>query len=168
LFAPTNAALATFDSNSASQLLLGTVDNTTFFEIFAANHILPGALNSTLLSEQLATANKSRHLLLDVYYGKKLFTTLANLNVSIEGIVQNSTTLPVPPLIFVNNALVTKFNAIVAANGVIHLISNVIDPFIAGTGGFYGPSPQIVAGLVTEFGPYVQLALQALDIKVSG
>jgi len=89
------------------------------------------------------------------------------LNVTIDGLVQNSTTLPVPPLIFVNNALVVQFNAIVAENGVVHLVSNVIDPFIAATGGFYGPSPLVVAGLVKEFGPYVELALKALDIKIS-
>ena len=90
--------------------------------------------------------------------------TLAGLNVTVQGIVQNGTGLPIPPLIFVQNALVIRPNAIVAANGVVHLISNLIDPFSEGIGGFYGPTEEVVEGVETSFGPLLKLAMSALNI----
>ena len=85
------------------------------------------------------------------------------MNITVQGLVQNGTGLPVPPLIFVQNALVIKPNAIVAANGVVHLISNLIDPFAEGIGGFYGPSEEVIEGVETTFGPLLSLAMSALN-----
>lgn len=61
-------------------------------------------------------------------------TTLAGVNVSVRGIVQTGTETSLPPLLFVQNVLVVQTNAIVAGNGVVHLVSNIIDPFIDAAG----------------------------------
>lgn len=97
-------------------------------------------------------------------YGSTDLETLAGLNVSVKGLVQNSTRLPLPPLITVQNALVIRPNAIVAANGVVHLISNVIDPFIGAVGGVYGPTSEVVKGVEGLFAPLVNLVMTALNI----
>ncbi len=89
---------------------------------------------------------------------------MAGLNITVWGIVQNGSTLPVPPLIFVQNALVVKADAIVAANGVVHLISNIIDPFIGAAGGFFGPTKEVVKGVESSFGPIIKLAIGILNI----
>ena len=130
-----------------------------------ANHILPNiSANSTVLSDILLSSPSSHHLLLDLNYGKVPVLTLAGLNITIRGVVQNGSTLPVPPLFFVQNALVVKADAIIAANGVVHLISNIIDPFIGATGGFFGPTKEVVEGIETSFGPIIKLAMGALNM----
>ena len=90
--------------------------------------------------------------------------TLAGLNITVQGIVQTGSELPVPPLIFVQNSLVVKANAIVAANGVVHLISNLIDPFIGATGGFFGPTEEVVKGVEATYGPIIRFAVASLNL----
>ena len=102
--------------------------------------------------------------LLDLNFGRVPFLTLAGLNITVRGVVQNGSTLPVPPLIFAQNALVVKADAIVAANGVVHLISNIIDPFIGAAGGFFGPTQEVVNAIETTFGPIIKLAIGVLNI----
>ena len=62
------------------------------------------------------------------------------------------------------NALIIKPNAIVAANGVVHLLSNVIDPLIEAAGGFFGPTTEVVKGVETTFGPLMNLAVAMLNL----
>ena len=62
------------------------------------------------------------------------------------------------------NALIVKADAIVAANGVVHLISNVIDPFIGAAGGFFGPTKEVVQGVEASFGPIIKLVIGVLNI----
>jgi uncharacterized surface protein with fasciclin (FAS1) repeats len=171
LFAPVNSAIARFASNAPVSALLNanlfypTTGNTTLFEIFVANHFLPNTnANSTVISQLLAASNDSHHLVLDFTFGKTQVVTLAGLNITVRGIVQTGNTLPVPPLIFVQNALVVKPDAIIAANGVVHLISNIIDPFIDATGGFFGPTTEVVQGVETTFGPIIKMALSLLNV----
>ena len=93
------------------------------------------------------------------------------MNVTVQGVIQNGTLpipLAIPPFLFVQNALVVKANAIVAANGVVHLISNLIDPFAEAMGGFYGPTGEVVHGIESEYGPLVQFAIAALKIYGMG
>jgi uncharacterized surface protein with fasciclin (FAS1) repeats len=171
VFAPVNAAFARFRADTGSYDLLRSTypspsdGNVTLRETVIANHVIAGsALNSTLIVNALASTNHSRKLIYDLTYGTTKLETLAGLNITVQGLVQNGTGLPVPPLIFVQNALVIKPNAIVAANGVVHLISNLIDPFAEGIGGFYGPSKEVVEGVETTFGPLLSLAMSALNI----
>lgn len=166
-----NSAVDRFASNGPAAALLNanlvypTIGDTTLFEVFVANHFLPNiSANSTVLSQLLATSNTSHHLVLDFTFGKTEIITLAGSNITVRGIVQTGNTLPVPPLIFVQNALVIKSDAIIAANGVVHLISNIIDPFIDATGGFFGPTIEVVQGVETTFGPIIKLALSMLNI----
>jgi uncharacterized surface protein with fasciclin (FAS1) repeats len=171
VFAPVNAAFTRFRADTGSYDLLRATypsasnGNVTLRETVIANHIIANStLNSTLIVKALTSANHSRHLIYDLTYGKTKLMTLAGLNVTVQGIVQNGTGLPIPPLIFVQNALVIRPNAIVAANGVVHLISNLIDPFSEGIGGFYGPTEEVVEGVETSFGPLLKLAMSALNI----
>jgi uncharacterized surface protein with fasciclin (FAS1) repeats len=170
IFAPINSAFARFNDNVAVSSLLDSIHlspqhgNITLLEALVANHVIPNTnLNSTLLIETLIKANHSRKLILDFIYAKTHLETLSGLNVNIQGVVQNGTGLSVPPVLLVQNALVVKANAIVAANGVVHLISNVIDPFADAAGGFYGPSKEVVQGIETAFGPLVNLAMSVLN-----
>jgi len=170
LFAPINSAFARFENSTGVMPLLTasyispTHGNVTLLETIAANHVLTTYANSTVLTQLLATGNSSRHLLLDLDYGKAKVLTLAGLNVTVRGVVQTGTELPVPPLIFVENALVLTTNAIVAANGVVHLISNLIDPFIGATGGFFGPTEEVVKGVETTYGPIIRFAIASLNL----
>jgi uncharacterized surface protein with fasciclin (FAS1) repeats len=171
VFAPVNAAFARFRADTGSYDLLRSTypspsdGNVTLRETVIANHVIAGsALNSTLIVNALASTNHSRKLIYNLIYGTTKLETLAGLNITVQGLVQNGTGLPVPPLIFVQNALVIKPNAIVAANGVVHLISNLIDPFAEGIGGFYGPGKEVVEGVETTFGPLLSLAMSALNI----
>ena len=169
VFAPINSAFARFDADLAVDSLLfasyhsPTNGDVTLLETFAANHILPTFANSTILAQTLATANSSRHIILDLDYGKTKVLTLAGLNITVHGIVQNGTELPLPPLIFVQNSLVVMADAIVAANGVVHLVSNLIDPFIDAMGGFYGPTEEVVKGVETTFGPIIRFVIASLN-----
>lgn len=166
VFAPVNSAFSRFEDNTAvSTLVFATIDNKTLLEIAVANHILPNiSANSTVLSQIIASSNNSRHLRVDITYGTLPLLTLAGLNITVHGLVQNGTGSPITPLIFAQNALVIQANAIVAANGVVHLISNIIDPFVDAAGGFYGPSVEVIEGAETEFGPLVSLAIAMLNI----
>ena len=141
-----------------------TYGNVTLLETIAANHVLTSYANSTILVHNLTTANSTRHLLLDFDYGNGKVVTLAGLNITVQGIVQTGTMLPVPPLIFVQNSMVIKPNAIVAANGVVHLISNLIDPFISATGGLFGPTEEVVENVEAIYGPIVKLAIAYLNL----
>jgi len=60
--------------------------------------------------------------------------------------------------------MVIKANAIVAANGVVHLISNLIDPFISATGGLFGPTDEVVQSVEAIYGPIVKLAIAYLHL----
>lgn len=166
-FAPVNSAFERFISNTAvASLVYATIGEKTLLEIALANHFLPNAsANSTVLSNTLASSPSSHHLLFDLEYGEVPVLTLAGLNVTIRGVVQNGSTLPVPPLIFVQNALVVKADAIIAANGVVHLVSNIIDPFIGAAGGFFGPTKEVVKGVEASFGPIINFAIGALNIS---
>jgi uncharacterized surface protein with fasciclin (FAS1) repeats len=171
VFAPVNSAFGRFmNHTSAYNLLMATLNfanhgNTPLREIFIANHIISGAaLNSSQIATALINAPNAHHFPLGISYGATHLTTLAGLNVSVKGIVTNGTRIPLPPLIMVQNALVIKPNAIIAANGVVHLISNIIDPFIPATGGMYGPTVEIVKGVEVIFAPLVNLARTALNI----
>jgi uncharacterized surface protein with fasciclin (FAS1) repeats len=170
IFAPVNSALARFANHTGAESLLtasliyGTHGNTSLEAIIAANHIVPGAaLNSTLIADALIHAPGSHQFPLGISYGATHLTTLAGLNVSVKGFVTNNTRLPIPPLIMVQNALVIQPNAIIAANGVVHLISNLIDPLIPATGGFYGPTVEILRGLQTLFTPLIRLVMTLLE-----
>ena len=165
-FVPVNSAFERFVSDVAvANLVYATIGGKSLLEIAVANHILPNiSANSTVLSETLASSPSSHHLILDFNYARVPLLTLAGLNITVRGVVQNESTLPVPPLIFAQNALVVKPDAIVAANGVIHLISNIIDPFIGAAGGFFGPTKEVVMGIETSFGPIIKLAIAALNI----
>jgi uncharacterized surface protein with fasciclin (FAS1) repeats len=146
LFAPTNDAFARILNNVALTGILGItkVANVTFLEFALANHILPTtSANSSVLSQLLLQSNQTRPLLIDFDYAETTISTLAGLNISLAGIVQNGTSVSAtvaPPLLFVQNAFVVTPNAIVAENGVVHVVSNVIDPYILATGGLFGPT----------------------------
>ena len=70
--------------------------------------------------------------------------------------------MPIPPFLLAQNAFVVKSDAIVAANGVVHLVSNLIDPFAFAIGGVLGPTREVVKGFFVEFGPWIRLAVNAL------
>lgn len=170
IFAPVNSAFTRFNADIGVYPLLNRTihsakyGNITLLEAIIANHIIPNeALNSTLLENAIVSANRSQKLILDFIYGRTQLETLAGLNITLKGVAQNGTEVPVPPVIFVQNALVIKPDAIVAANGVVHLISNVIDPFGDAAGGFYGPTKEVVAGIESTFGPIVKLAMIYLN-----
>jgi uncharacterized surface protein with fasciclin (FAS1) repeats len=171
LFAPINSAFARFEADAAVSSLVFASYNApaygdiTLLETALANHILPNYANSTILAQVLAAANSSRSLIFDLSYGKTELLTLAGLNVTLRGIVQQKgTELPVALLSFVQNAFVLQANAIVAANGVVHLISNIIDPFIGATGGFFGPTKEVIEGVESAFAPIVQFAVNAFNL----
>jgi uncharacterized surface protein with fasciclin (FAS1) repeats len=161
VFAPTNEAFARILNNTVLTDLLAVteVGNVNFLEFAIANHILPNiSANSSVITTLLLQSDHAQHLLIDFDLAATTIQTLAGLNISITGVVQNGTSVPttlVPPLLFVQNAFVVTPNAIVAENGVVHIISNVIDPFILATGGFFGPTREVVEGLENTLGPLV-------------
>jgi uncharacterized surface protein with fasciclin (FAS1) repeats len=172
LFAPTNAAIARITNNTLLTTLLQTTTTTgniTLLELVFANHILNTSANASVLSSLLLKSNATQHLAIDFDYAATTLPTLSGFNVSLTGIIQNGTTIPagvVPPLLFVQNAFVVTPNAIVAENGVVHVISNVIDPFILAAGGFFGPTKEVVVGVETTVGPLVRMITQFLNIQV--
>jgi uncharacterized surface protein with fasciclin (FAS1) repeats len=171
LFAPTNEALARITNNTllTSLLQTNTTSNVTLLELVLANHILNISANASVLSSMLLKSNTTQHLVIDFDYAATTLATLAGFNVSLTGIIQNGTTIPsgvVPPLLFVQNAFVVTPNAIVAENGVVHVISNVIDPFILAAGGFFGPTKEVVVGVENTVGPLVRMISQFLNIQV--
>jgi uncharacterized surface protein with fasciclin (FAS1) repeats len=172
LFAPTNAAIARITNNTLLTTLLQTTTTTgniTLLELVLANHILNISANASVLSSLLLKSNATQHLAIDFDYAATTLPTLSGFNVSLTGIIQNGTTIPagvVPPLLFVQNAFVVTPNAIVAENGVVHVISNVIDPFILAAGGFFGPTKEVVVGVETTVGPLVRMITQFLNIQV--
>lgn len=172
LFAPTNAALARITNNTLLTTLLQTTtttNNITLLELVLANHILNTTANASILSTMLLKSNATQHLAIDFDYAATTLPTLAGFTVSLTGIIQNGTTIPagvVPPLLFVQNAFVVTPDAIVAENGVVHVISNVIDPFILAAGGFFGPTKEVVVGVERTVGPLVRMISQFLNIQV--
>jgi len=172
LFAPTNAAIARITNNTLLTTLLestSTTGNTTLLELVLANHILNSSVNASALSTLLLRGNHTEHLAIDFDFAATTLPTLAGFNVSLTGVIQNGTTIPVgvvPSLLFVQNAFVVTPNAIVAENGVVHVISNVIDPLIGATGGFFGPTKEVVVGVEKTVGPLVRLITQFLNIQV--
>jgi len=170
VFAPTNTAFTRITNDTAITNLVNTLGNGTasFIEIAIANHILPDiAANSSLISQLLLQSNHTEHLLIDFDYAATKVLTLAGLNISVTGIIQNGSTLPMaifPPLLFVQNAFVVTPDAIVAENGVVHIISNVIDPFILATGGFFGPTKEFRAGLDNTLAPLASFLKGYLNV----
>ena len=164
VFAPVNSAIVRLANHTVTESLLaatlnyGSLGNTSLREILIANHIIAGAaLNSTLLADEIINAPTGYHFPLNISFGITHLTTSIGLNITVAGFVTSNTRLPIPPLIMIQNSLIIVPNAIIAANGVVHLISNVIDPFIPATGGFYGPTVEITRGIHTLFAPLVKL-----------
>jgi len=170
VFAPTNAAFGRITNDPAVTKLVNTLGNGTasFAEIAIANHILPNiAANSSVISQLLLQSNHTEHLLIDFDYAATRVLTLAGLNISVTGIIQNGSTLSTaifPPLLFVQNAFIVTPDAIVAENGVVHIISNVIDPFILATGGLFGPTKEVVAGLDNTLAPLMRFLQGYLNV----
>jgi uncharacterized surface protein with fasciclin (FAS1) repeats len=171
LFAPTNDAFARILNNTVLTDILGVtkVANVTFLEFAIANHILPNtSANSSVLSQLLLQSNNTQPLFIDFDYAETTVSTLAGLNVSLAGIVQNGTSVSAavaPPLFFIQNAFVVTPNAIVTKNGVVHIISNVIDPYILVTGGLFGPTEGLAVEIDSApLGPLVWMIRGFLNI----
>jgi uncharacterized surface protein with fasciclin (FAS1) repeats len=155
VFAPSNTAIQRIANHTLVVGLLGATlpaSNISLLDVFIAGHIVPGAVNFS--------AFDSHPLFLGWTYSTGQLPTVPGLNISVRTITLGK--LLVEPIVFVQNTLVVQADAIVAQNGVVHIISNGIDPFITAAGGVFGPTKEVLAGLKSIFSTLISLIMTFL------